>query len=96
MQFLHHVCRLFADNTVDMPTKAERVQLFWQGFTATVLRSVSRQLRLTTYTGPQGPQLPFVPAIDDLGNALPRTWGDGPVVRPGNKGVRTGARPWYR
>jgi hypothetical protein len=70
-QFMHRLSRLYAENSVVKPTKSERVSLFWQSFACTVVREVAAQLRLTTFTGPQGPTLPSPVIVDDAGNALP-------------------------
>ena len=69
-QLFHRLSRLFAENSTMLPTKGERVQLFWQTFSITVMRQVTNQLRLTTYTGPQGPVLPHVWPMDAFGNEI--------------------------
>jgi hypothetical protein len=70
-QFLHRLSRLYAENSTLKPTKSERIALFWQTYSCTVVREVAAQLRLTTYTGPQGPTLPSPVITDDAGNELP-------------------------
>ena len=74
LSLLHHLCRLHTDATTTLPSPSERMALFWQQFTCQVMRSVARQLRLTTYTGPQGPTLCPAPPVDDAGNELPLSW----------------------
>ncbi len=94
-QFLHRLSRLYAENTVILPTKSERVQLFWQQFTGTIVREVAAQLRLTTYTGPQGPCLPSPEVVDDAGNSVPlvRRWRGAGVASPRGRHALPGAHP---
>ena len=69
-QFLHRLSRLYAENTAFKPTKSERVQLFWQTFSCSVMKQVACQLRLTTYTGPQPVALLPLPRLDEAGNEI--------------------------
>ena len=72
-QFLYRLARLYAENTTVGTTKAERVTHFWNTFSITIMREVTTQLRLTTYTGPQGPVLPHIWPTDYFGNNIPTT-----------------------
>ena len=74
--FLHHLARLFGETSNHAPTKAERLQFFWQSLSCTLIRSVACQLRLTTFTGPSPPSLPLHRPTDPLGNELPLVWSD--------------------
>ena len=74
LALLHHICRLYTDATTSKPTAAERMSLLWQQFTSQIMCAVARQLRLTTYTGPQGPSLPTYLPVDAAGNELPLSW----------------------
>lgn len=69
-QFLHRLGRFYAESATARHTKAERVSLFWSTFSITVIREVTAQLRLTTYTGPQGPVLQYLWPTDDGGNEI--------------------------
>ena len=75
VQFLHRLSRLYAENTTVKPTRSEKVAFFWHTFTVTVMKEVTRQLRLTTYTGPQGPMIPYAIPVDEAGNEVPLTLG---------------------
>ena len=68
--FMHRLSRLYDENVTSHSTRGERVSYFWQTFSVTVIREVTNQLRLTTYTGPQGPVLPVVWPMDAFGNEL--------------------------
>ena len=68
---MHRLSRLYAENTTVRNTKGEKIALFWQTFSATVMREVSQQLLTTTYTGPQGPVLRTLIPLDSYGNELP-------------------------
>ena len=72
---MHRLARHFAENTTVRETRGEKVAFFWQSFTATVMREVASQLRLTTYTGPPGPALITRTPVDIYGNELPRCLG---------------------
>ena len=72
---MHRLARHFAENSAIRETKGEKVAFFWQSFTATVMREVASQLRLTTYTGPPGPTLTTRIPLDIYGNELPKCLG---------------------
>ena len=63
-QFLHRLARMYAEGTTVRPTKAARLTFVWASLGVTVKKEVTAQLRLTTYTGPQGPVLPHVWPMD--------------------------------
>ena len=69
-QFLHRLARLYAETTTIRPTKAGRITHFWSTFAITVLREVTQQLRLTTYTGPQAPLIQQAWPLESWGNEL--------------------------
>ena len=46
------------------------------------MKEGATQLRTTTYTGPQGPVIPYRIPIDDLGNELPMGHGGRRLKRP--------------
>jgi hypothetical protein len=66
--FLHRLCRLHAENAEHPPLKPDRVRMFWQTLTCTIMGEVARQLRSTSYTGPTDPLLSDSPAVDAAGN----------------------------
>ena len=82
-QVLHRLGRLYAESTTIRPTKAGRITHFWNSFTVTVLREVTQQLRLTTYTGPQAPMIQQTWTLDSWGNELR------PIMDPKGKRPRT-------
>ena len=83
---LHHLCRLYAEAAHEGMTKSERVERFWQSYTSCIMKSVANQLQGTTYTGPEGPNLPQMIPLDGYGNEVPIAWA------PQGAGARKRAR----